>query len=275
MRMKWAPPISCPSRSTGLSWATACCMCCAPATPSSACASPTPTTARCWPRYPDTFFRISKEGYYLDYEQGHEATGALFSSRQLRGPAPEPKSCRKEIAERHMLEQVQVVLETQHIHSLDYELPIPGAAPRVRQGEHAAPAPVRHFEARLVATGAERGAGPGARHQRAQAHRRADPAAGLLRQPDGHPQSASIPRNTRSASWCVRARSATRSSPCCSWTSTPSSASTTRSATTSATTCSRSCPSACAKPRARATWSRAASSVATTSRAWAATSSPS
>ncbi|MYM98954.1 putative bifunctional diguanylate cyclase/phosphodiesterase [Duganella vulcania] len=99
---------------------------------------------------PDTFFRMNKDGYYLDYEQGHEASGVFASDqcvgRHLNQVLP------GDIA-RHMLEQVQTVLDTQHIRSLDYELPIPGAAPRVRQGEHTGPAPVRHFEARLVATG--------------------------------------------------------------------------------------------------------------------------
>jgi diguanylate cyclase (GGDEF)-like protein len=101
---------------------------------------------------PDTFFRMNKDGYYLDYEQGHEASGVFSSDhcvgRHLSQVLPE------EIA-RHMLEQVQDVLATQHIRSLDYELPLPGAAPRARQGEQPVPVPVRHFEARLVATGAD------------------------------------------------------------------------------------------------------------------------
>ena len=99
---------------------------------------------------PDTFFRMDKDGYYLDYEQGHEASGVFSSDqcvgRHLNQVLPD------DIA-RHMLEQVRTVLDTQHIHSLDYELAIPGAAPRARQGEHGVPVPVRHFEARLVATG--------------------------------------------------------------------------------------------------------------------------
>jgi len=101
---------------------------------------------------PDTFFRMNKDGFYLDYEQGHEAS-SVFSSdncvgRHLNQVLPE------DIAQ-HMLEEVRTVLDTQHIRSLDYELPIPGPgpAPRVRHGEHAVPSPVRHFEARLVATG--------------------------------------------------------------------------------------------------------------------------
>ncbi|MES2164890.1 MAG: EAL domain-containing protein [Pseudomonadota bacterium] len=98
---------------------------------------------------PDTFFRMNKDGYYLDYEQGHEASGVFDSDqcvgRHLNQVLPD------DIA-RHMLEQVQTVLDTQHIRSLDYELPVAGAA-RARQGEHAVAPPVRHFEARLVATG--------------------------------------------------------------------------------------------------------------------------
>jgi diguanylate cyclase (GGDEF)-like protein len=101
---------------------------------------------------PDTFFRMNKDGYYLDYEQGHEAS-SVFSSDQCVGRHLD-QVLPDDIA-RHMLERVRTVLDTQHIHSLDYELPIPAAAPRVRQGEHPAPAPVRHFEARLVATGTD------------------------------------------------------------------------------------------------------------------------
>jgi diguanylate cyclase (GGDEF)-like protein len=99
---------------------------------------------------PDTFFRMNKDGYYLDYEQGHDASGVFSSDqcvgRHLNQVLPD------DIA-RHMLEQVRTVLDTQHIRSLDYALAIPGPAPRVRHGEHPAPQPVRHFEARLVATG--------------------------------------------------------------------------------------------------------------------------
>jgi diguanylate cyclase (GGDEF)-like protein len=89
---------------------------------------------------PDTFFRMNKDGYYLDYEQGHEASNVFASElcvgRHLSQVLP------PDIAG-HMMEQVHTVLDTQHIRSLDYELPLPGPAPL----------PVRHFEARLVATG--------------------------------------------------------------------------------------------------------------------------
>jgi len=100
---------------------------------------------------PDTFFRMNKDGYYLDYEQGHEASHVFASERcvgqHLNQVLPE------EIANR-MQDEVRAVLDSQHIRSLDYELPMPAAATRARHGEHAgAPLPVRHFEARLVATG--------------------------------------------------------------------------------------------------------------------------
>ncbi|TFW28987.1 putative bifunctional diguanylate cyclase/phosphodiesterase [Duganella callida] len=97
---------------------------------------------------PDSFFRMNRDGYYLDYEQGHEASNVfateLCVGRHLHQVMP------ADIAER-MHEEVRQVLDTQHIRSLDYELP--GPAPRARHGEHPAPQPVRHFEARLVATG--------------------------------------------------------------------------------------------------------------------------
>jgi diguanylate cyclase (GGDEF)-like protein len=85
---------------------------------------------------PDTFFRLSCSGYYLDYEQGHDP-GAAFSEedcvgRHVRDVLP------RQIAER-LLEQLKSVLSTQSIRSVDYEL--------TRRGE------VHHFEARLVSTG--------------------------------------------------------------------------------------------------------------------------
>ncbi|MET0320185.1 MAG: EAL domain-containing protein [Duganella sp.] len=101
---------------------------------------------------PDTFFRMNQDGYYLDYEQGHEASDVFSSDicvgRHLNDVLPE------DIA-RRMHEAVHAVLDTQRIRSLDYELPLPGtlAAMRPRHGEHAVAPPVRHFEARLVATG--------------------------------------------------------------------------------------------------------------------------
>ncbi len=86
---------------------------------------------------PDTFFRLSKEGYYLDYEQGHDATQAIPSDACVGKHITEVLPT--EIAER-LLEQMHIVLDTQQIRSVDYEL--------IRFGM------VQHYEARLVATGA-------------------------------------------------------------------------------------------------------------------------
>jgi len=84
---------------------------------------------------PDTFFRLSADGYYLDYEEGHEP-GADFASRECVGrhirdvlPAP--------IASR-MLDQLSAVLHSASVHSVDYELSREGVS--------------HHFEARLVGT---------------------------------------------------------------------------------------------------------------------------
>ncbi|WP_426107338.1 putative bifunctional diguanylate cyclase/phosphodiesterase [Massilia sp. TSP1-1-2] len=85
---------------------------------------------------PDTFFRLSKEGYYLDYEQGHDATAALPVDKCVGKHIAEVLP--QEIADR-LLEQMHVVLETQQIRSVDYEL--------IRFGA------IEHYEARLVATG--------------------------------------------------------------------------------------------------------------------------
>ncbi|HEU4845077.1 MAG TPA: EAL domain-containing protein [Burkholderiaceae bacterium] len=85
---------------------------------------------------PDTFFRLDKDGYYLDYEQGHDANAAFAveqcAGRHLSDVLPE------EIA-RRLLEQARAVLANQQIRSVDYEL--------VRHDA------IHHFEARLVATG--------------------------------------------------------------------------------------------------------------------------
>jgi len=86
---------------------------------------------------PDTFFRLSPEGVYLDYEQGH-APAAVFNEQACAGRhvsdvLPQP------IAER-LMAQLEAVLSTQSIRSVDYELERDGA--------------VHHFEARLVNTGA-------------------------------------------------------------------------------------------------------------------------
>jgi len=86
---------------------------------------------------PDTFFRMSPDGYYLDYEQGHDP-GAAFTEQQcvgrhVRDVLPRP------IAER-LLDQLKTVLDTHSIRSVDYAL---------ERGDT-----VHHFEARLVSTGA-------------------------------------------------------------------------------------------------------------------------
>lgn len=85
---------------------------------------------------PDTFFRLNKEGYYLDYEQGHDATASTPVDHCVGKHIAEVLP--KEIAD-HILEQMQAVFDTQQIRSVDYEL--------LRNGA------IHHFEARLVATG--------------------------------------------------------------------------------------------------------------------------
>lgn len=114
---------------------------------------------------PDTFFRMDRDGFYLDYEPGHERPGqertaldragaevlalerpgaahrhqdsAPFSSercigRHITEVLPRPIAAR-------MLDKLGEVLRTQEIRSVEYEL--------IRFGT------VQHFEARLVATG--------------------------------------------------------------------------------------------------------------------------
>ncbi|MDB5755318.1 MAG: hypothetical protein JWR56_1746 [Massilia sp.] len=90
---------------------------------------------------PDTFFRLNRDGFYLDYEPGNEMQGhdaiAAFPSEPCVGKHI-TEVLPREIAER-LLEQMRSVLDTQHVRSVDYEL--------MRFGS------VRHFEARLVSTG--------------------------------------------------------------------------------------------------------------------------
>jgi predicted signal transduction protein with EAL and GGDEF domain/FixJ family two-component response regulator len=94
---------------------------------------------------PDTFFRMSRDGFYLDYEPGREGShnGAGRSVRdagvdeQIVGRHVTDVLPR-DIAER-MLEQVGMALHVQQVRSVEYEL--------IRFGE------AQHFEARLVATG--------------------------------------------------------------------------------------------------------------------------
>ena len=111
---------------------------------------------------PDSFFRLSRDGIYLDYEPGHERPGhdrpgherpgheRAALERPGHGGAAFPSQARigkhitdvlpPDIAER-LLEQMLCVLDTQQVGSVDYELLRCGA--------------LHHFEARLVATGAD------------------------------------------------------------------------------------------------------------------------
>ena len=87
---------------------------------------------------PDTFFRLNREGFYLDYEQGHDASAGFSLSDCVGshiGDVLPP-----EIAAR-LLDKAHAVLATQHIGSVDYTLTHEDST--------------RHFEARLVATGAD------------------------------------------------------------------------------------------------------------------------
>ena len=87
---------------------------------------------------PDTFFRLNREGFYLDYEQGHDASAGFSITdcvgSHIRDVLP------SEIAAR-LLDKAHAVLATQHIGSVDYTLTHEDST--------------RHFEARLVATGAD------------------------------------------------------------------------------------------------------------------------
>jgi len=87
---------------------------------------------------PDTFFRLNKDGVYLDYEQGHDASAAFPVEHRVGKHITEVFP--KEIADL-LLEQMRAVLDTGHIGSVDYEL--------TRFGT------LQHFEARLVTTGAD------------------------------------------------------------------------------------------------------------------------
>jgi predicted signal transduction protein with EAL and GGDEF domain/FixJ family two-component response regulator len=99
---------------------------------------------------PDTFFRMSRAGIYLDYEPGRDGGGRHRGGRGGRIPderAFPADDCvgkhvadvlPQDIAER-MLEQVEIALQMHQVRSVEYEL--------IRFGE------AQHFEARLVATG--------------------------------------------------------------------------------------------------------------------------
>ncbi|WP_426174196.1 putative bifunctional diguanylate cyclase/phosphodiesterase [Massilia sp. TWR1-2-2] len=91
---------------------------------------------------PDTFFRLNRDGFYLDYEpgnemHGHDAIAALPVETCVGKHITEVLP--RDIADR-LLEQMRGVLDTLHVRSVDYEL--------VRFGV------IHHYEARLVATGA-------------------------------------------------------------------------------------------------------------------------
>jgi len=102
---------------------------------------------------PDTFFRMNRDGFYLDYEPGHKRPGVEKTARERsvraadQGQAPfsSERCIGRHISEvlprpiaARMLEQLGDVLRTQEIRSVEYEL--------IRFGA------VQHFEARLVAT---------------------------------------------------------------------------------------------------------------------------
>jgi predicted signal transduction protein with EAL and GGDEF domain/FixJ family two-component response regulator len=90
---------------------------------------------------PDTFFRMSRDGIYLDYEPGREG-----QARDVRDAGAEEQIVGRhvtdvlprDIAER-LLEQVGIALHVRQVRSVEYEL--------IRFGE------AQHVEARLVATG--------------------------------------------------------------------------------------------------------------------------
>ncbi|MRV72298.1 EAL domain-containing protein [Duganella sp. FT92W] len=87
---------------------------------------------------PDTFFRLNRDGYYLDYERGQDNNGKCRGDacvgRHIGDVLPPPIAAQ-------ILEQVHAVLATQTVRALDYEL---------QHGDDG----TRHYEARLVATGA-------------------------------------------------------------------------------------------------------------------------
>jgi len=87
---------------------------------------------------PDTFFRLNREGFYLDYEQGHDASAGFSLSDCVGNHIGDVLP--SEIAAR-LLDKAHAVLATQHIGSVDYTLTHENST--------------RHFEARLVATGAD------------------------------------------------------------------------------------------------------------------------
>ncbi len=94
---------------------------------------------------PDTFFRLNADGFYLDYEPGHDAPGRphrCAAGRWRRHPlhrqAPRPRCCRRK-SPAACWTRCTTVLATHQVRSVEYELVDAGVA--------------QHFEARLVATG--------------------------------------------------------------------------------------------------------------------------
>ena len=95
---------------------------------------------------PDTFFRLDRDGFYLDYEPGHERPGNERPGRGRAMPLQQPRVGKHitdvlppEVAA-SIIEQMRTVLTTQQVRSVEYEL------------EHCGE--IQHFEARLVATSA-------------------------------------------------------------------------------------------------------------------------
>ena len=89
---------------------------------------------------PDTFFRLNRDGYYLDYDHGQGGRGDACVGRHIAEVLP-PRIAAQ------MQEQVHAVLATHTVRALDYELPGDGGGGNGGDG-------VRHYEARLVSTGA-------------------------------------------------------------------------------------------------------------------------
>jgi predicted signal transduction protein with EAL and GGDEF domain/FixJ family two-component response regulator len=100
---------------------------------------------------PDTFFRMNRDGLYLDYAPGHERGFASRSRGQAGAARAAAPFTRADCVGKHigevlphdiaarMLDQVAAVLDTQHVRSVEYTL--------LRNGQP------HHFEARLVSTG--------------------------------------------------------------------------------------------------------------------------
>jgi diguanylate cyclase (GGDEF)-like protein len=97
---------------------------------------------------PDTFFRLNRDGFYLDYASRHEGGDGAGQDHTPIAAFPTEACAGKHITEvlprdiaDRLLDQMRGVLATRHVRSVDYEL--------VRFGA------MHHFEARLVATGAD------------------------------------------------------------------------------------------------------------------------